>query len=300
MAKKAPVKKTLVKKAAATKPAATKTAAKKSATGKSVKKSKQVELGDWYDYPQYFDMLFRDETAEEVAFFEKAFAKYANGDIKRLLEPGCGSGRLVAAMARKGYDVTGLDLSPAMLKYLDARIKRGNLSATTVHGDMTQMQFDEKFDAAFCTFNTFRHLLDEKTAIKHLQNVGEVIREGGLYILGFHIIPDDADPECTERWYASHGGTDVKGVLKVIDFNRRKREEMLRVTINAKMRSGKKQRVASEFSLRVYTVPQVKSLFRKISDVWEIAEVFDFDYDIDKTREFDDDLTDALFVLRRR
>ena len=60
------------------------------------------EVG-WYDYPQYFDMVFRDETAAEVNFFKQAFDVYATGTVKRLYEPGCGSGRLVVAMAAAGY-----------------------------------------------------------------------------------------------------------------------------------------------------------------------------------------------------
>ena len=59
-------------------------------------------MASWYDYPQYFDMVFRDETAAEVHFFEKAFSRFAQGQVQRVLEPGCGSGRLVAEMAAKG------------------------------------------------------------------------------------------------------------------------------------------------------------------------------------------------------
>ena len=272
------------------------TAKKKS----SKKSSGKIEKADWYDYPQYFDMVFRDETADEVDFFELAFKKYGKGKINKLLEPGCGSGRLVTALASKGYDVTGLDLSPAMLRYLDVRLKRRGLNSTTVLGDMTEMKFAKKFDAAFCTFNTFRHLLDEASALKHLRSMGQCVRKGGLYILGFHIIPMDADPECIERWSASHGGTDVKATLRVLDFDRKNRQETLRVSIKAEKKSGKIERIQSEFPLRVYTAAQAKRMLGKVADVWEIAEIFDFDYDIEETRDFDNDLTDALFVLRRK
>ena len=67
---------------------------------KKKKPAKAVQLADWYDYPQYFDMVFRDETAMEVAFFEEAFKKFAIGKVKRVLEPGCGSGRRPFTRAR--------------------------------------------------------------------------------------------------------------------------------------------------------------------------------------------------------
>lgn len=259
-------------------------------------------MASWYDHPQYFDMVFRNETAAEVKFFEQAFDRFASGRVKRLLEPGCGSGRLVAAMAARGYDVTGLDLSQPMLDYLARRLKRRGLKGHLVRGDMTSMQFNgkPKFDSAFCTFNTFRHLTEESDAVAHLRSVADNLRSGGLYILGMHLIPMDADPECTERWQAAHGGTKVNVTLRVIDFNRNTRKEMLRVSVKAQKRSGKVERIRSEFPLRIYTPAQARRMFQKVNDVLEIRGVYDFDYEIDEERDFDNDLTDAVFVFRRR
>jgi hypothetical protein len=64
--------------------------------------------------------------------------------------------------------------------------------------------------------------------------------------------------------------------------------------------SGDIERIRSEFPLRIYTPAQAKSLLGKVSDLYEIAGIYDFDYDIEEERTFDNDLTDALFVLKRR
>lgn len=257
-------------------------------------------MADWYDHPQYFDMLFRDETAREVEFLEEAFIRYGKGKTRRLLEPGCGSGRLVAAMVARGYQVTGIDLSQPMLDYTRRRVEKRGLSAQMVRADMTDFRLKRKFDAAFCTFNTFRHLLTDHQAITHLNTVADHLRKGGLYVLGLHLIPLDADEECTERWRASHGGTTVNGTLRVIDFDRKSRLETLRMSIKATKRSGKVERIKSEFQLRIYTPDQGRKLLAKVKDRFEIAGIHDFDYEIDETRDFDDDLTDAVFVLRRK
>lgn len=254
----------------------------------------------WYDHPQYFDMVFRDETAEEVRFFHACFDRYLSRPVKRLYEPGCGSGRLVAALAAQGYKVVAVDNNTAMLAYLRRRLSRRNLTAELVLGDMTAHVCSPPVDAAFCTFNTFRHLTDGASAEEHLRSVAESLRPGGIYILGFHCIPLDADPECTERWRAAHAGTSVSVTLRVLDFQRRKRLETLRVSIKAVKPSGKIERIRSDFSLRLYTPAQAKALLSRVEDVFEIAGVFDFDGDIDNPREIDEDLTDAIFVLRRK
>ncbi len=63
---------------------------------------------DCYDYPQYWDLAFRSETKLEADFIEDACEKYCNFPAKRLLEPGCGGGRLVVEMASRGYDDHGV------------------------------------------------------------------------------------------------------------------------------------------------------------------------------------------------
>lgn len=257
-----------------------------------------MKLDNWYDYPQYFDLVFRDETAGEVEFFEAAFERFSERPVRRLYEPGCGSGRLVVAMAARGYQVTGLDLNRPSLDYLRRKLRRRGLSADLVEADMVDYHPPAPVDAAFCTFNSFRHLTNARDARRHLETVAAALRPGGLYILGFHIIPLDADEECTERWRASHGGTTVSVTLKVIDFDRRRRQEQIRVSLLA--RSPKRTvRCRTEYPQRLYTAAQVRKLLAEVP-AFELAGVYDFDYAIDHPRTLDDDLTDALFVLRRR
>lgn len=256
------------------------------------------ELANWYDFPQYFDMVFRDETAAEVDFFLTAFERLARGGVRRVLEPGCGSGRLVTALASRGLAVTGVDLSGPSLNYLRRKLRRRGLSATLHQCDFTSLDLGQRFDAAYCTFNTFRHLTSEQAAASHLQSVAAHLRRGGLYILGFHIIPLDADEQCIERWQARHAGTTVNVTLRVADFDRRKRLERLHVVLTAKTPS-RTIRCRSEFPLRLYTAAQVLKTLASVPQ-FEIAGVYDFDYDFAAPRTVDDDLVDAVFVLRKK
>ena len=88
-----------------------------------------------------------------------------------------------------------------------------------------------KFDAAYCTFDSFRHLLTEQAARRHLECVAESLRPGGIYILGFHLLPLDAAEECTEHWTGRHGRTQVSVTLRVLATDRRRRMETLRVSL---------------------------------------------------------------------
>ena len=77
---------------------------------------------NWYDHPAYYDLAFRSETRLEADFIEAACRKYCPFAVQRLLEPACGTGRLVAELAARGYRVSGFDLSGPALAYLRRRL----------------------------------------------------------------------------------------------------------------------------------------------------------------------------------
>ena len=57
---------------------------------------------DWYEAPEYYDAIYDVDTDLEADFLEAAYERHATaGRARRVLEPACGSGRLVAAMAAR-------------------------------------------------------------------------------------------------------------------------------------------------------------------------------------------------------
>ncbi|WP_425618176.1 class I SAM-dependent methyltransferase [Anatilimnocola sp. NA78] len=255
-------------------------------------------LADWYDYPQYYDLAFLEETKPEAEFLAAAFKKYAKRPVKRVLEPGCGGGRLVVELAARGYEMLGFDTSEPALAYLRKQLARKKLSAKVYADDMTQFTVDKPVDAAICTFNTFRHLTTGEAARNHLQSIANALAPGGIYVLGLHLLPPDADEESLERWTAVKGQTKVVFTLRVLDFNRRTRLEKMRATMLVRS-PGKELRLASEFSFRLYTAAQIRSLFAEVPDL-ELCDVYDFCYEIDEPLKLDNEISDTVFILRKK
>lgn len=251
-----------------------------------------------YDYPQYWDLAFRSETKLEADFIEDACEKYCAFPVKRLLEPGCGGGRLVVEMAARGYDMTGFDLSEPSIRYLTKRLARRKLAGHAIVADMTSFVPRRKFDAAFCTFNTFRHLTSEEAARQHLECVANSLRAGGIYILGFHLLPPDADEECIERWSATHGKTKVTMTLRVLDCDRSQRFETIRFSLRVRS-SNRDLKLQSDYKYRIYTAAQIQRLLFSVPQ-FELCDVYDFWYDIEEPLQLSNELGDAVFVLRKR
>lgn len=260
-------------------------------------------LVNWYDYPNYYDIAFQADTALEGDFVVGATAKFAgsSGPL-RLFEPGCGSGRLVRELVKRGHSVTGFDINDASLRYARKRLPSTS-KATLLHADMASFSLpDRDFDAAYSFCNTFRHLLDDVSARGHLESVASHLRQGGLYLLGLHLMPPDADPEDCERWTETRGHTRVTATLRVLATNWKQRIEQLRLSLcvrEVNNLEAKPIRLRSDFPLRLYARRHLRQLLATVP-TFELLEVFDFWYELDHPVKLDDYISDTVLVLRRR
>ena len=109
----------------------------------------------------------------------------------RILDVGCGSGWLSEYFARLGYDVKGIDISPALITMSRERVRRvpygvdheTPLRCTFEVHDIELAPLGEKFDALIC-YDSLHHLEDERAVFRHLATMLDV--GGLLFILEGH------------------------------------------------------------------------------------------------------------------
>jgi SAM-dependent methyltransferase len=254
-------------------------------------------VANCYDYPQYYDIALQAYTQLEADFIEAACRKYCPFDARRLLEPACGSGRLITELATRGYQVAGFDLNRPALSYLRRRLARHGLRAKTFEADMSDFCLDRPVDAAYCTVNTFRHLLTEETARDHLRCVAASLRPDGIYILGLHLLSLGINKQNTERWTQRRGDTKVTVTLRVLRTDLRHRVERLQVHMLV-LRRSEEVHLRYEFQFRTYTVRQFRRLLGSVSSL-ELCDVYDFRYDIRQPFAQNDERAYQVLVLRR-
>ena len=105
------------------------------------------------------------------------------------LEVGCGSGRVLLALAAAGIDVVGIDTSPPMLERARTRLaEAGDLPGTvTLHdADVRAMRLPEgpgAFRLALATLGVFGHLLTHADAARALRRLHAHLAEAGLVVI---------------------------------------------------------------------------------------------------------------------
>jgi SAM-dependent methyltransferase len=115
-----------------------------------------------------------------------------------VLELGCGSGRVMLQLAREGFDVTGVDSSPAMLALARGRLARQkNLAAkiTLVEENFVRLRLGKTFPLILLPFNTLAHMVDPADARAALETVAAHLAPGGQAALVLpNPIPIYGDP----------------------------------------------------------------------------------------------------------
>lgn len=132
---------------------------------------------------RYYDAEY-DGVRQDVDFFlERLRAERVRG---ALLEPGCGTGRVVAPLAAAGYRVCGFDISEAMLRR--ARRRRSGLPPEArarlrfSRQDMVAFHYRQRFGAVVLAFSTLNLLPDTADRRRCLQRVAEHLEPGGLLL----------------------------------------------------------------------------------------------------------------------
>jgi len=133
-----------------------------------------------YDHPKYYDLVFGADCAAETRFVLGIARQFLSRPPRRMFEPACGTGRLLYALARKGYEVTGLDLNPRAVEYCNRRFERHGMPHRAFVADMADFRIRPKCDIAFNTINSFRHLDSEAAAAGHFDCMARAIRTGGV------------------------------------------------------------------------------------------------------------------------
>jgi SAM-dependent methyltransferase len=147
-------------------------------------------MNDWQRFfdefaPRYDQEVFVQNTEAETEFLI-GHLRLSHG--ARILDVGCGTGRHSVALAQRGYQVTGVDLSREMLGVARRRADSASVAVEWIHADAAAFVKPEAFDAAIslcegavCLLTADDDPLERDQNI--LGNIARSLRGGGRFVL---------------------------------------------------------------------------------------------------------------------
>jgi len=134
-------------------------------------------------FAKYYDLVYADLPYEaDCDFLESVFRKFLPKRPASVLDVACGTGPHAVILGRRGYAVTGLDLSPGQLRLARAKVRGTRLPVAFVRGDIRRFDLGRSFDAAVCMFGGFGYLLSDRDVLAHFRSVRRHLGPRGVYV----------------------------------------------------------------------------------------------------------------------
>ena len=148
---------------------------------------------DWFEsenfWTQFAPIMFDDARwaeAPTVAQYVKDLAGLTSGS--KVLDAGCGLGRISVELAALDLDVTGIDIIQSELDAARESAEAEGVPLTLVKHDLRSYHAPEKFDCAVNLYTSFGYCATIEEDMQILRNIADAVRPGGTFIM-----------ECTSR-----------------------------------------------------------------------------------------------------
>lgn len=101
----------------------------------------------------------------------------------KILDLCCGPGRHSILLAKRGFEVTGLDFSREYLSQASVRARKAGVKVRLLRADMRKLEFNGEFDAVINMFTSFGYFPKFGDDLKVLKGIKRALKPGGLFLL---------------------------------------------------------------------------------------------------------------------
>ena len=142
-------------------------------------------MGIYHDLAPFYDALNTEILYDDWAMAaDRVIRRSAGSAVPCVLDLGCGTGSMTIALAKLGYDMIGLDLSPEMLSVADSRASAAGLASQIqwTRQDMCDFSLCGRVDAVVSTLDCLNHLPTPKKLRDCFARVSDVLTPGGVFL----------------------------------------------------------------------------------------------------------------------
>lgn len=212
-------------------------------------------------YSQFYDTLYesKDYTVE-VEFIDQVIKKYSKINGRKILSLGCGTCSHDILLAKKGYEIIGVDQSSAILEIAKNKIIKEKVDdkITLVESDIRKMKIGREHDVAMAMFNVMGYQTNNEDIDNTLQSVSKGLKQGGLFFFDCWYMPAVLSDKPTDRIREIY-----EGDIKTIRLTQSKLNlEKNIIDINFHVLKINKNRIVNEadenHSMRFWSLPEIE------------------------------------------
>lgn len=134
------------------------------------------------EFAYIYDTLIRDVKYNKWAdYIEEIFRK--NGlNPELILDLGCGTGNFTIEMAKRGYELIGVDISTDMLSCASEKSRKEGLDILYINQDMTEFELYGTVDTIVCLMDSINYITDKQALKRMFKLVNNYLNPEGIFI----------------------------------------------------------------------------------------------------------------------
>jgi SAM-dependent methyltransferase len=212
---------------------------------------------DWWrswfgpGYLALYDQTLRARTPVEIDRLE---ALLQLRPPQRILDLPCGQGRHSIELARRGYEVTGMDISTFLIEVARERAHAAGVQVRWLTGDMRQPIPDVKFDLILNLFTSFGYFAEDDDDQQVLAAAASMLTPAGRFVLEV-INGERVMANFEERGWFTVGQS---AVMEARSLDRPSQRMVVERTV-----STPPETETSVHTLRLYTGPELEAAMRQ-------------------------------------
>lgn len=139
-----------------------------------------MPFGD--DYAAGYDVFYRDKDYRRECDIVTTLASRDGGEIRSVLDLGCGTGGHAVELGRRGFEVTAVDVSAAMLEVARRKLDQNGLDVALEQADIRSLELERTFDLAIAMFAVIGYLTSNHDLATALGRIRRHLRPGGTLV----------------------------------------------------------------------------------------------------------------------
>ncbi|MCK5603916.1 methyltransferase domain-containing protein [Candidatus Pacearchaeota archaeon] len=217
-------------------------------------------------YASFYDKLYEDkEYVAECDFIESILEKFSDRPVRKILDLGCGTGGHSIPLSKRGYILTGVDLSREMLEGAKQKSDLAGVDIDFRIGDIRYLSLQESFDTALAMFAVISYQTTNDDLIAAFKTARRHLEPNGLFIFDTWFGPSvmTIQPSVREKTIRHENKRIVRIARPSLDINK----HLVDVDYTVKSFEGDKlkEEVHESHQMRFLFVPEVQ-LLCKITD----------------------------------
>jgi len=135
------------------------------------------------EYARFYDLLYESKDyLGECAFLERIFESHALRPVRSVLDLGCGTGGHIVHLARRGFELAGLDRSEQMLAKARRKVQEAGLAVDLHLGDLRDVNLGRTFDAVIAMFAVMSYQVSNADLAGAFRSARRHLAPGGLFV----------------------------------------------------------------------------------------------------------------------